>query len=278
MGDAEVEQAHEAVLAEEDVRRLEVAVDDALRVDGDERAREVAGDGERGVDVQGALTGETVLEVFAREELGDQARPAVRELQRVEDGDDVRGGGARQGLGFALEPLEGELAGGEVDAEDFDGHRALETRVSAAVEQAHAATSERRLDLVGAGEDGPDEGVRGERSRRRAVSGTDAFGRAGAADGATSQEDPRRDFFAIPVWRRVVTQGVRSEDTRRIRATNNAAGGDGSARGWWRNLCAGPPIHLARISGAVGWVTKVAGGESAIITAELFSESLKPVP
>lgn len=98
----------------------------------------------------------------------------------------MRGGGAGQGLGFSLEALEGQLARGEVDAEDLDGHRAAQACVPAAIEEAHPASRKGGLDFVRPREDGPDEGVGGDRARRRAVTRTEAFTRAGAADGAAS--------------------------------------------------------------------------------------------
>ncbi len=80
MCDPEVQEAHETVLAEEDVGRLEVTVDDPVHMNGAERAGQITGDRERGVDVQGSLASETILEVFAIEELGDQAGAPVGKL------------------------------------------------------------------------------------------------------------------------------------------------------------------------------------------------------
>ena len=111
--EAEVEDLHAAVEADEDVLGLDVAVHDALGVGGGERL----GDG--GADRAGAPPGEgAVAQVGAQrlalEQLGNRVGDAGVAAE-VEDGDDV---GVREGgycLGLAVEAGErGGVVGGRL--------------------------------------------------------------------------------------------------------------------------------------------------------------------
>ena len=84
--DPEVDQ-HGAVLGEEDVGRLDVAVDESRRVDGPQRSRELLGELEQVFGIERAATEDLVLEARAVDELHDDERLVAVRLG-VEDGDE----------------------------------------------------------------------------------------------------------------------------------------------------------------------------------------------
>jgi hypothetical protein len=146
LGEAEVQDLHDAVRRHHDVAGLEVAVDHAPRVGGAERVRD------RDREAQGlaqahSLARDEGIEGLPGHELHHDEVDPVRGLDLV-DGDDVgvveRGG--RAGLvyeagaaGRIREPIRGE---------DLDRHLAPESGVGGAVDLAHPARAERRQDLV----------------------------------------------------------------------------------------------------------------------------------
>ena len=91
---------------------------------------------------------------FAFEEFANDVLLAGLDAEVV-NGDDVGVVEGGDGAGFALEAAA-EVGGGAertrcgVLAKDFDGDVAIEAGVAGAVDLAHAADSERGLDLVGA--------------------------------------------------------------------------------------------------------------------------------
>ena len=87
--DAEVGDLDGAALAEEDVLRLDVAVDEAALVRERQPVRDRDGELDRAPQRQRARADDQVLEVLALDELEDDVlAPAV--LAAVDDGDDVR--------------------------------------------------------------------------------------------------------------------------------------------------------------------------------------------
>ena len=104
-GDAEVGHLHLALAAEEDVLRLDVAVDEPVVV----REREPVGDRERELerpsDRQPARPEDELLEVLAVDVLEDDELPAVV-VATVDDGDDVRVREPRDRARLAAEALE----------------------------------------------------------------------------------------------------------------------------------------------------------------------------
>ena len=79
-----------------------------------------------------------------RDRVGDAALAA-----EVEDGEDVRVREGRDGLGFTLEARQGGRIVGEMRRQHLDRHVAIELRIARAIDLAHPAAAERRLDDQG---------------------------------------------------------------------------------------------------------------------------------
>ena len=132
----------------EHVRRLEVAVDDALPV----RGVEALGDLHRVLDGlarrQPRAASQELLKALAHEQLLDQVGSALLSSDVVQD-DDVRvverGGGSR----LLLEAAQSARVLREGRREDLDGDVAPEPRVARPVHLSHAARADAAGDLVG---------------------------------------------------------------------------------------------------------------------------------
>ena len=143
---AEVEDLHAPVAGDHDVRRLDVAVDDAGRVCGLERRSRLNPVLERSCQRQRPF-GEHLVERRAVNELHrNEGRPFV--LADFVDGDDVGMVERRSGAGFldeAAMPLG--IAGG-VRLKEPDGGAAAEPGIDGAIDDPHAAASDFVLDLI----------------------------------------------------------------------------------------------------------------------------------
>ncbi len=185
-GDAEVEEDGVEVTADDDVRRLDVAMEHVARV----RCAETGGDvctpahdraepgGLRGRRVGAAHrfvepTGKggvgRGIVLGAREERGerdageafhDEEQRAVLALTAVVDADDMLVLERGEGLGFATEALAGVAAGTAERLEQLDRDLALELEVGAGPDHAHRAAAKARVEAVAAGEDATGGGVR----------------------------------------------------------------------------------------------------------------------
>ena len=146
LGQAEVEQLHHAVARDEDVLRLEVAMDDAARV----RRREAVGDGRADLDgppprQRAAL--EEAAQRVALEQLRDDVGEVALLLELIER-QDVRMRDGRDRLRLALETDARLLVRGETVGEDFERDVAADALVVGAVDLAHAACPDRLDDVV----------------------------------------------------------------------------------------------------------------------------------
>ncbi len=144
--ETEVEKLRLSSFGDEDVRGLQVAVDDAPRVRGFQRVRDLDRDVEEGRELEWAGD-QAVMKRFAVEQLhGDEGFALV--LVDVIDGADVgvleRGG--RPGL--ALQPLEGLRIRRGLLRKKLQGHAAAELQVLGFVNDSHPAASELREDPV----------------------------------------------------------------------------------------------------------------------------------
>ena len=104
-GDAEVGDLGRALLVDQDVLGLDVAVDDVAGVGGGERARDLDRVGDRLVDRQAAHAADAVLQRLALDVLEDDVGPAVL-LPGVDHADDVRVAELGDGASLAPEALE----------------------------------------------------------------------------------------------------------------------------------------------------------------------------
>ena len=148
LGEAEVEHLEPPVRRDHQVRGLHVAVHDAELVGARETLGRLQRELERLADRDRAVAGEPRRDRLALVERHHDVELAVlRLLDRVDRGDRrvvERGGGARLGD----EALLGLGARHEVRREELQGDRAPELLVAGAVDDAHAAAAEARLDLV----------------------------------------------------------------------------------------------------------------------------------
>ena len=124
LGEPEVDELGDAVVAEEGVGGLDVAVEDAGAVGGGEAAGEI--DPERD-DLLGGHGERDVVEGVAGEELGDE-EGAVADLADVVDGDEVRV--LELGDGAGLDGEAGAGLGVRLGAGDLEGDGAIEQRVA----------------------------------------------------------------------------------------------------------------------------------------------------
>ncbi len=145
------------------VRGLQIAVHDPLRLGEHESGSGVAQDREHFVDGQTPGFRDAVLERAALHELhGEEVRALV--LADVVDRDDVRMVQGRGGARFGLETAYELGVRGEACAEDFDGDAAVEARLYGEVDLAHSAATDALLEA--------EAGDRRERGRL----GRDGFG------------------------------------------------------------------------------------------------------
>ena len=136
---AEVEQLH-AVRREEHVRRLEVAVDDAARVQRGQRGQHAEADRHRLGDAQRPAP-QALGERLALEQLhGDEQLAAV--LADLVDLADVRMVDAGRGAGLAPEALARGLVAAPSDDIVLSATRALQPLVARRVDDAHPALAE----------------------------------------------------------------------------------------------------------------------------------------
>jgi hypothetical protein len=137
-GQAEVEDLHLHVRQDEDVRRLEIAVDDVRRVCEGDRVADLLHDLELRAQVGERVRRDESLQVVAVEQLhGHEEAAGV--LAEVVDGDDVRMREPGRGLGLAAEALASLLVG---RADDFQRDEAIEHLVVRAENLSHRAAAD----------------------------------------------------------------------------------------------------------------------------------------
>ena len=145
--DAEVGHLGAALVGEQHVLRLDVAVDDAAAVRRLERPRDLQPELDHRRDGQRALTRDELLEVLAADVLEDDVRPPTV-LAAVDDRDDVRVRELGDGARLAAEALERLGVLRELLVEDLQRDRPLEQPVVRAVDGRHAAGADQLLQLV----------------------------------------------------------------------------------------------------------------------------------
>ena len=134
-------------LGDEEVLRLQVAVDDAAPVRGGQAARDLLRRGSSALRSGSGPRDNRAAQRLAVEQLGDHVRLPVGGADVV-DRDDVgiveRRGGAR----LLLEAVQPVGVGGEVGRQHLDGDVAVEAVVAGAIDLAHPAGAQQADDLV----------------------------------------------------------------------------------------------------------------------------------
>jgi hypothetical protein len=148
LGQSEVEHFDGAVGPELDVGRLQVAMDDALRVGRLERIDHLRRNRQCLVERQRACR-QAVGERWPVDQLEHQRRRVAGRLEAIDRGDVgmVQRG---QQLGFAAEPHQSIGVGEERRWQHLQRHVALQRAVAPAIDLAHPAFAELGQDVVGA--------------------------------------------------------------------------------------------------------------------------------
>ena len=142
----EVENLGVAALGDEDVRRLDVAMDDALGVRGVERIRDLNRQRDKLVILH-RTRADGVLERQAIEKLHGDERLAFM-LVNVVNGADVGMIQRRSGLRLALEAGQSLRIFGDIVGQEFQRDKAAELEVLRLVNHAHAAAAQLLDDAV----------------------------------------------------------------------------------------------------------------------------------
>ncbi len=139
-GEAEVHDLGPALRCHDDVRRLDVAVDDAPLVCGGESLRDLDSDVERVIGSERAGR-DLHLQVLSLNTLHRDEGPSVG-LVDLEDRTDV--GVVERGSGLRLldEPFRGRGITGRVRGQELEGHRPFQPGVLGLVDDTHAAFAE----------------------------------------------------------------------------------------------------------------------------------------
>lgn len=134
-GEAEIEDFGVAARGDEDVRGLDVAMNDAAGMGGVERVGDVDRNVEERVELQ-RTCGDEVFESLAFEIFHDDEGMAILRADFV-DGADIRMIERRSGAGFAAEAFEGLRIVGNIFGKKLDGDEAAELEVFGFVDDAH---------------------------------------------------------------------------------------------------------------------------------------------
>ncbi len=156
LGDPEVEDLDDLFVVaagHEDVRRLEIAVDEPGLVRPPQAARDLREDRRGDREREPALALEALAHVLALEELHHDVRVVVLHPVVV-DLDDVRALQARRCLGLALEALPPHRQRGVGGIHELDRHQRVELRVLRGPQGAHPADRQTLLEAIPACDDG----------------------------------------------------------------------------------------------------------------------------
>jgi len=140
LGQTKVENLGVAALGNKNVRRLNVTMNDALRVSGVERVRHLDPNLQNAIQIHGAIR-DQVLQGRAVEKLHHDERLPVL-LVNLVDGADVRMVQPGSGLGFPLEAAESLRVLGHILGQELEGNKAIQFDVFGLVDDAHATAAE----------------------------------------------------------------------------------------------------------------------------------------
>jgi hypothetical protein len=117
-----------------------------LLVSGVQGLRDLLGDGDDFIE-RDRTQYDAIREGRALDELHHQPRDPARPLEAV-DGGDVRMVERRQNFGFALEPDQPVIVGGDRPGQHFDCHGSLQVRIRGPIHFAHSVGPNLGGDLV----------------------------------------------------------------------------------------------------------------------------------
>ena len=157
-GDAEVRHLDDALGVDDDVVRLDVAVDDAVAVRVAQRREDLARVRDRDRNRAEAARADQLLQRASLDVLHDDVVRAVV-LAAVEDRDDVRVREPRRVRRLAPEALDELVVVRVARVQHLDRDPSAELLVLGQVHVGHAAAAELARDAVAAGEEGAGEGV-----------------------------------------------------------------------------------------------------------------------
>jgi hypothetical protein len=127
--------------------RLDVAVDDPLRVGGVERVGDLAEQVDRLLGGQRPAVGDPPLEVAPADQPHRDHQLAVL-VERVVDGDDARVLEPRREPRLAQEALAEALVVGQVGGDHLQGHRPFQGELGRPVDDSHPAARDQLLDPI----------------------------------------------------------------------------------------------------------------------------------
>ena len=145
-GESEIDELDLPVRSEPDVGRLQVAMDDALRVGGVEAGGDLLRQGDGFAD-RNRTARNQIGERFALDERHHEKVDAVLCADVVQR-TDVQMLDGRNRARFAFEALNKAGRSGDVRGKNLDGDRAIETRVARPIDFAHGPCSGQGLDLI----------------------------------------------------------------------------------------------------------------------------------
>ena len=151
-GEAEVGDLDPAVLGDQDVLRLDVAMDVAGAVRGGQGLQDGIDDGQGLGRRQGAVGAQDVADRVPGHVLHDQVGDSGV-VALVVDGHRVGAVQPCRGPCLALESVDEARIRGERRVHDLDGHRAVQPKIRPPVDRGHPAAGEEGLDAVPAVQD-----------------------------------------------------------------------------------------------------------------------------
>jgi hypothetical protein len=142
----EIENLHLTVARDEKILRLQISVDDACVVRGNETARDLNRILDRLPRREGSPAQSTAKRL-APQQLGHDVRPAIVSADVV-DGENVWMIERRSGTRFPFEAALAIAIEAECGWQDFDGDLSAQARIARAIDLAHAAGPDEADDFV----------------------------------------------------------------------------------------------------------------------------------